>query len=64
MMREAVTLPFMTIMVKDIVNLLTHSKCVNVVVEPVRGYSDYITMARSYGVLTPGGSKINVASKT
>ena len=50
----------MTIIVKGIVNLTTHSKCVNVVVESVMGYSDHIATARSYGVLKPGRGKIDV----
>ena len=41
-------------------NLITHSRCVNVVVEPVTGYSDHIATARSYGVLKPGRGKIDV----
>ena len=36
------------------------SRYVNVVVEPVIGYSDHIAMARSYGILKPGRGKIDV----
>ena len=50
----------MITVVKGIVNLMTPSKCKNVVVEPVMGYLDYIAMARSYGVLKPGRGKIDV----
>ena len=44
MMREVVIPLFMTIVVMGIANLMTHSKCMNVVVEPVKGYSDHIGM--------------------
>ena len=40
MMREVIILLFVTIVVKGIVNLMTHSKYMNVVVEPVTGYLD------------------------
>ena len=59
-MREVIILLFVTTMVKGIANLMTHSKCMNVVVEPVMGYLDHIAMARSYGVLKPGRGKIDV----
>ena len=52
--REVIILAFMITVVKDITNLMTHSKCVNVVVEPVTGYLDDTAMARSYGVLKAG----------
>ena len=58
--REVVIVPFMTTVVKGITNLRTHSKCVNVVVKPVLGYSDHIAMARSYEVIKPGRGKIDV----
>ena len=58
--REVIIPPFVTTMVKGITNLMTHSKCVNVIVEPVTGYLDYIAMARSYGLLKPGRGKIDV----
>ena len=48
--REVIILPFTTIVVKGIVNVMTHSKCVTVVVQPVMGYLYHITMARSCGV--------------
>ena len=48
---EVVIPPFGTTVVKGIVNFATHSKCLNVVVEPVTGYSEHIAMATSYGVL-------------
>ena len=51
---------FETTIVKGIVNLTTHSKCLSVVVKPVAEYSEHIAMARSYGVLRPGKGKINV----
>ena len=41
-------------------NLMTHSKCMDVIVEPVMGYLDHIAMATSYGVLKPGMGKIDV----
>ena len=41
-------------------DLMTHSKCVNVVVELVTGYMEHIAPARSYGVLKPGRGKIDV----
>ena len=58
-MRE-VNSPFMTTIVKGIANLLTHSKCMNVVVKLVMGYLDHIAMDRSYEVLKPGRGKIDV----
>ena len=58
--REVIVQPFMTTIVKGITNLMTHSKCMNVVAEPFRGYSDHIAMARSYGVLKLGRGKIDV----
>ena len=39
---------------------MMHSKYMNVVIEPLMGYSDHISMARSYGVLRPGRGKIDV----
>ena len=62
-MREVVILPFMTTAVKGIANLMTHSECMNVLAQPVIGYSYYIAMARSYGVLKPGSGKIDVCLK-
>ena len=59
-MREVITLPFVTIIVKGIVNLMTHLKCMNVVVKPVMGYSGPVAGANSYGLLKPGSGKINV----
>ena len=40
---------FGTTVVKDIMDIMTHAKCLNGVVEPVTGYSDHIVMARFYG---------------
>ena len=57
---EVVILPFRTTVIKGITNLMTHSKCFNVVVEPVMGYSKHIAMARYYGVLKPGRGTIDV----
>ena len=51
--------PFGTTVVKGIVYLTMHSKCLSVVVESVAGYSEHISMARSFWVL-PGKSKIDV----
>ena len=45
---------FGTTVVKGIANLKTHSKCLNVIVEPATGYLEHIATARSYGVLKPG----------
>ena len=58
--REVIIPPFVTTVAKDIINLMTHSKCMNVVGKPVMGYLHHVTMARSYGVLKPGRCKINV----
>ena len=51
---------FGTTVVKGIANLTTHPKCLNVVVEPVAGYSEHIAMTRSYGALKAGKGKIDV----
>ena len=59
-MRDVIILPFVTTVVKGFANLMTHSKHVNLVVEPVMGHSDNIAMTRSYGVLKPGRGKIDV----
>ena len=40
--------------------MMMHSKCLNVVVEPVTGYLEQIATARSYGVLKPRRGKIDV----
>ena len=37
-----------------------HLKDMNVIVEPVAGYLDHITMARSYGMLKPGIGKVDI----
>ena len=58
-MKGAVILLFVTIVVKGIAKLMTHSKHMNVVVEPVMRYSDLVAMARSYGALKPGRGKID-----
>ena len=38
---------------------MIHSKCLNVVADPVTGYSEHISTARSYEVLKPGRGKID-----
>ena len=48
--KEVVIPPFGTTAVKGFMNLMTHSKCVIVVVELVTGYSEYIAMEGSSGV--------------
>ena len=50
----------MTTVVKGITSVTTHSKCLNVDVEPVMGYLNHVAMARSYQVLKPGRGKIDV----
>ena len=62
--REVLIPPFMTTVVKGIMNLMTHSKCMNVDVEPVTGYLDHIAMARSYGVLKPERAKIDICLRS
>ena len=57
---EVMIPPFGTTVVKDILNFTTCLKCLNVIVEPVIGYSKHIAMTRSYWVLKPGRSKIDV----
>ena len=47
--REVIIPPFMTTVVKGIVNLMAYSKYVNVVVKPVTGYLDHTATARLYG---------------
>ena len=59
-MREAVIPSFITIMVKSIAKLMTHSKYMNMVIGPIVGYSDHIVIARSYDVLRPGEGKVNI----
>ena len=61
--REVIILPFVTTVVKGMKNFMTHSKCVNVTVEPVIGYYDYIATARSYGELKLGRGKLMFASE-
>ena len=58
-MRKVMIPLFETTIVEGIVNLRTHSKCLSVV-ESVAGYSEHISMARSYQVLRPGKGKIDV----
>ena len=53
-------LSFVTIMVKGAAQLMTHSKHMNVITEPIAGDSDHMAMARSYGVLKPGVGKVDV----
>ena len=38
MKREVVIPPFMTIMMKGVVKLMAHSKCMNVFDKPIMGY--------------------------
>ena len=52
--------PLMTTVVTGMADLTTHSNSLNVVVEPVFGYSKYITMARSHGELRPETGKIDI----
>ena len=52
--------PFATTVEKGIVKLTTHSKYLNVIVEPDTGYSEHIALARSYGVLKPERCKIDI----
>ena len=59
-MRDVVIQLFATTIVKGIANLMMHSKCMNVVVEPVTGYFDHIAMTRYYGVLKWGRGRIDV----
>ena len=58
-MREVVN-HLMTVMVMGVVKLMTHSKCIKAVTEPITGYSDDIAVASSYGILRLGVGKINV----
>ena len=58
--RGIVIPPFGTTVIKGIANLTTHSKYLNVIGEPVTGYSEHIAMARSYRVLNLGRDKIDV----
>ena len=64
MMRELVIPPLVIIMVKGIANLMTHSKCMNVVIEPIAGYLDHIATSRSYGVLRQRVGKVIVLEIT
>ena len=59
-MQKVVIPPFVTIVVKGAVQLITHSKHVNVTIEPYASCSDHVTMVRSYGVLRPGVGKVDV----
>ena len=58
--REVVILLIVTTVVKGITNMMKHSKCMIVVVEPVMGYLEHIAMAICYRVLEPGRGKIDV----
>ena len=40
--------------------MMTHAKCMNVVIEPIVDYSDHTITARFYGILRPGVGKVNV----
>ena len=57
---EVIIPPFVTIMVKGVSKLTTHSKHKNVVIEPIVGYLGHIATARSYGILQLGVGKLNV----
>ena len=59
-MKEGTILPLMTTVVTGMMDLTTHLNSLNVFVEPVFGYSEHITMTRSYGELRPGRGKINI----
>ena len=61
--REVIILPFRTTMVKGTASLKSHSKCVNVVAEPVVEYSEHISMTRLYGLLKPGRGKFDVCPR-
>ena len=56
--REVVTSLLGTTVVKGIANFTTHSKFLNAVVEQVMGYLEHIAMAKSYGVLNQGETKL------
>ena len=60
MMRKDVIPPFVTVMVKGVAKLMTHTKHVNVVIKPIVGYLDCIATARCHGVLRPRIGKTNV----
>ena len=46
--RKAVIPLFGITVVKGVMNLTTHSTCLNVVAESVTGYPEHIAMVRSY----------------
>ena len=50
-------------MVNGVVKLMTHSKHIIVVTEPITGYLDHIAIARSYGVLRPGVGNVSICQK-
>ena len=58
-MMEGVIPPFVTTVVKTVAKLMTHSKCMNVVIEPIVGYLDYTVTPRSSGVLRKGVGKVD-----
>ena len=58
--REVIILPFWSTVVKGIMNLMIHSKCLNVVAEPVLGYSEHNAITRSFGIFKPGRGKFDV----
>ena len=60
MMQTVVILPFTTIRVKGVAQLITHSRYMNVIIKPNAGNSDHVTIERSYGVLKPGLGKVDV----
>ena len=62
-MREVLIPPLMTTVVTGMADLMTHSKSLSVVVEPVIGYSEHVTMAISYGELRPGKGKIDICTQ-
>ena len=57
-MKRVVIPPFVTIMIRGAAKLMTHSKCMNVTVKPIVGYSDHA--ARSQGTLRIGVGKVDV----
>ena len=58
--REVIILPFCTTVVKGIINLMIHSKYLNVVVQPVLRYSEHNAITRSFGIFKPGRGKFDI----
>ena len=61
--REIIILLFTTTVVKGMAHLITHSKCMNVVIEPLMSYSDNIATVRYYGLLNKEEAKLIFASE-